>query len=109
MTLSVIPAAMAAQLDPLIAAQHMVPYNLWEHWARRPDLPAGARIEIMDRTGAVRPWEFADLADWHEAVAYRNVEGEQLECLVCEDWTMSIEDQELFGCCEDCWLEGNRT
>lgn len=102
------PSARALLLEPLISAERMVPYDPWDHWARRPDLPAEARVEIMDDAGTIRRWEFADLADWHEAVAYRTAAGELLECYSCGDWTMSAAGESELGCFEDCYAMGER-
>lgn len=101
MTLSVIPAAAAAQLAPLIQMERMVPYEPWDHEHGLSSLAAGARIEIMDVGGNVRRWEYADLADWHDAIAFRVVAGASLECPDCENW-MTVEEWASYGSCEDC-------
>lgn len=69
-----------------------------------PDLADGLRVEIVDEEGRVRPWQWANMVDWHEALGWRIVpDGTSEPCAYCGELTLDCDDdgEALCASCRD--------
>lgn len=81
----------------LLAELHLPPgFVIVDPADEPPRLEDGLRVEIMDEGGAIRPWTWSDLVDWHGAIACRIISnGRDLPCDGCGTLTQwAIRDPE---------------
>lgn len=98
-------------LERRLERDGMIPLDPWAMYP--PDLPEGARVEILTHDGRLLPWEWADGASWWAAAAWRTVPGGSLEhCSSCGQFTADLCSEHCSVCaaenlclCSDCFGE----